>query len=95
MVVIVYDVDDPRSNHYYIMIEQELFQESRSFNQSLYLLLAVHYVFNLEYNSSAYGALCFLQEFVLNLKDKKVKHTPSYTAVTSRIYRASGKAASQ
>ena len=78
----MYDVEEVNDNHYYIMIEQELTQETHSFAEAVFLLLAVHYVFNLEYNSAVYDML---------IKDQQVKrHSAVYTTIT-RLYRAGQK----
>ena len=71
------------------MIEQELLQQTRSFVESLFILFADHYIFNLQYDVIARGCLYFLQEFICKVKDGKIKHTAVYTAITSRLYRAS------
>ena len=85
MIVLMYDVEEVNDNHYYIMIEQELTQETHSFAEAVFLLLAVHYVFNLEYNSAVYDMLLFLQEFICKIKDQQVKrHSAVYTTITTR-----------
>ena len=63
-----------------IMIEQMLLQDTRL---AVYLLLAVHYIFNLEYHGVILDSLLFLQEFVLELKEKG-KWSAFYTTITSR-----------
>ena len=60
------------------MIEQELVVETNCFDEAIFLLLAVHYVFNLEYNASVSDTLVFIQEFVCKLKVSKTKHSPVY-----------------
>lgn len=86
MIVVMYDVDESVDNRYYIMIEQQLLLDSNSFTYTLFLLLAVHYVFNLQYNAVVEGTLRFLQEFVCNVKDKNAKHSASYTSITTHLY---------
>uniref|UniRef100_A0A1X7V755 Uncharacterized protein n=1 Tax=Amphimedon queenslandica TaxID=400682 RepID=A0A1X7V755_AMPQE len=46
MIVSLYDSEDPSRNNYYIMVEQELLQETRSFKEAIFLLVAIHYIFN-------------------------------------------------
>ena len=91
MIVLMYDTEDIQNNHYYIMVEQELLQETNHFSNALFLLLAVHYVFNLQYNSAVIEVLHFLQEFVVGLKDGKVKHSAVYTAITTRMIKKAKK----
>lgn len=95
MIVVLYDVVDNNENMYYIMIEQELLLDTRSFNEAIYLLLAVHYVFNLEYNTVVHEVMLFLQEFVCLLKSKTTKHSAVYTSITSRLFRESKKFSQQ
>ena len=87
MIVSLYDSKDPSRNHYYIMVEQVMLQDTRNFKEAIFLLVAVHYVFNLEYDKSVLEPLLFLQEFVLNLKEKG-RRSAVYTAITSRLSRA-------
>ena len=83
----LYDAEDHSRNHYYIMIEQMLLQDTCCMNEAVFLFLAVHYVFNLEYDTVINGSLLFLQEFVANLKEKG-KHSAFYATITSRLCRA-------
>ena len=87
MIVSLYNSEDPCRNHYYIMVEQVMLQDSQSFKETIFLLVAVDYVFNLEYDKSVLEPLLFLQEFVLNLKEKGQRSTV-YTAIASRLSRA-------
>ena len=91
MIVVIYDVEDNTRNHYYIMVEQELLQDTHHFNETVFLLLAVHYVFDLQYNAAVFDTLLFIQEFVCQLKDRKNKHSAFYTSISTRLYRASQK----
>ena len=88
MIVCLYDAEDQSRNHYYIMIEQILLQDTHCLNEAVFLFLAVHYVFNLEYDVVINGSLLFLQEYVANLKEKG-KRPATYATITSRLFRAS------
>ena len=90
MIVLMYDCEDSSRNDYFIMIEQELLLKTSHFDEAIFLLLAVHYVFDLEYDSSVYDTLLFLQEFVCKLKGGK-KRSAVYSAITTRLYRATQK----
>ena len=57
------------------MIEQVMLHDTPDFTQALFLLLAVHYVFNLEYDTCVQEPLLFLQEFVAGIKDTSNKHS--------------------
>ena len=40
------------NNEYFVMIEQQLLVKTNDFRESIFLLIAVHYVFDLEYDSA-------------------------------------------
>lgn len=82
------DIDDSSQDRYYIMIEQVMFSDTPDFTQALFLLLAVHYVFNLEYDASVQEPLLFLQEFVAGIKDASIKHS-AFFLLLPRAYHAS------
>ena len=90
MIVLLYDSEDPSRNHYYIMVEQELVQDTHCFKEAIFLLIATHYIFNLEYDGAVAEPLLFLQEFVLKLKERG-RRSAVYTAISSRLTRAAAK----
>ena len=51
----------------------------------MFLLLSVHYVFNLEYDTCVLEPLLFLQEFVAGIKDTSIKYSALFSSVTSRM----------
>lgn len=61
------DSEDSTSNEYFIMIEQDLLLKTARFDEALFLLLAVHYVFDLQYDVKVKEILTFLQEYVSKL----------------------------
>lgn len=83
------DSEDSTSNEYFIMIEQDLLLKTARFDEALFLLLAVHYVFDLQYDVKVKEILTFLQEYVSKLKCGKVNLTATYAAVSTRLLRAS------
>ena len=67
-----------------------LLQDTQNFKEAIFLLVAVHYVLNLEYDKSVLEPLLFLQEFILNFKEKG-RRSNVYTAITSQLFRATVK----
>lgn len=61
------DSEDSTSNKYFVMIEQDLIPKTTRFDEALFLLLAVHYVFDLQYDVKVKDILTFLQEYVSKL----------------------------
>ena len=61
------DSEDSTSNKYFVMIEQDLIPKTTCFDEALFLLLAVHYVFDLQYDVKVKDILTFLQEYVSKL----------------------------
>ena len=85
IIVVMKDIDDSSLDRFYIMVENVTMNDTADFTQALFMLLAVHYIFNLEYNSRVKEPLYFLQEFVARVKDTSVKHSAHFTSVCSRI----------
>ena len=54
MIVLMYNSQDGSHNDYYVMIEQELLLKTSHFDdhEVVFLLLAVHSIFDLEYDST-------------------------------------------
>ena len=59
MIVLLNDSEDPSRNHYHIMVEQELVQDTNCFKEAIFLLKATHYTFNIEYNGAIAEPLLF------------------------------------
>ena len=78
IIIAMMDVHDDShlQDQFYVMIEEEVLHDTTDFTQALFLLLAVHYVFNLQYDHQVQE---FLQDFVACMKDTSVKHTAFYT----------------
>ena len=70
---------------HFIAIEQELVLECRSLNSALFIMLATHYAFNIEYHPKIKDVLYFLQEKVLGYPDLKMKKSSIYMNVSSAI----------
>ena len=79
---------------YFIAIEQELVVECSSLTKALFLLLAVHYIFDLAYHERTKDFFLFLQEKVLGISNEgyghgsdggKRKKSASYLSTTSGI----------
>ena len=81
------DLEEALEDRFYIMTEGEMLCDCSSFSQAMFLQLAVHYVFNLQYDPTVYEPLLFLQEFVANVDDKFAKHSASFVSISSAISR--------
>ena len=44
-------VDEELPTQYFIVVEQATYAEVRDFTKGIYLLLALHYVFDMQYNT--------------------------------------------
>lgn len=75
---------------YFVAIEQQLVIECRDIDCAIFTLLAVHFVFNMEYNQKVKDIMYFLQEKVLGYVDPCFKKSSMYMNVSSAIdlYRA-------
>lgn len=87
VIVVLRDMDDLSQDRFYIMIERVMLHDTLDFTHALFLMLAVHYVYNLEYDTNVQEPLLFLQEFVSGIKDTIIKHSAFYSSITSRIAR--------
>ena len=59
--------------------------ECRSLDSALFMVLATHYVFNIEYHPKIKDVLYYLQEKVLGLSDHSFKKSSIYMNVSSAI----------
>lgn len=75
--------DIPTSH--FIAIEQDLLFECRSFKSALFLLLASHYVFNIEYCPKVKDVLYSFQDKVLQIPDSSVKQSSMYRNISAAI----------
>ena len=78
------DIDDSSLDRFYVMVKNVM-NDTADFTQALFMLLAFHYIFILEYNSRVKEPLYYLQEFVARVKDTSVKHSAHFTSICSRI----------
>ena len=86
---------DPSNNHphilqfldedddivqFFVAVELSILYECPSLTDSVYLLLAIHYVFNMKYNDSVNDVFLFFQEKILELPIDKYgnKKSPTY-----------------
>ena len=71
-------------NHF-IAIEQELILQCRSIDSALHLMIAAHFIFNMEYNPKVKDVLYFFQEKILGFTDPTVKQSSMYRNISSAI----------
>ena len=70
---------------HFIAIEQELVLECRSIDSALFMMLATHYVFNMEYHPNVRDVLYYFQDKVLGFSDPLLKKSSIYMNVSSAI----------
>ena len=70
-------IQDPKSQQFFIAVDKEIVVECESYSgcKALITLVAVHYAFNLKYNSSHTGLFKFLLEHVFGVLPKRKSYT--------------------
>ena len=71
------DADDQVFSNYIIVIEKQILLQSSSLLAALFVLFAVHYVFNMEYYPKVKDFYLFLQNNLFNIKDS-ASHSTNY-----------------
>ena len=71
---------------FFIAVEQQLLLECKSLEKAVYVMVASHYVFNIEYRHRVKDVFIFLQEKILGFVDDTVKKSSIYLSVSSAIY---------
>ena len=88
-IVLMYNSQDGSHNDYYVMIEQELLPKTSHFDnhEVVFPLLAVHYIFDLEYDSTVSDIhWCFFRSLCVIWK-----YSPVYSTFSTRLYQSSQK----
>ena len=70
---------------FFIAVEQQLLLECKSLEKAVYVMVASHYVFNIEYHHRVKDVFIFLQEKILGFVDDTVKKSSIYLSVSSAI----------
>ena len=78
------DDSDIPAQHF-VVVEQLPLIECRSYHTAIFILLAVHFVFNIEYHAHTKDMLYFLQEKVMGFSDPMYQKTPIYSNVSAAI----------
>ena len=73
------------NTQYFLAIEQELLIECKCMSNAIFTMLAVHFVFNIEYNHQVKDVLYFLQDKVLGFPDPGFKKSSVYMSISSAI----------
>ena len=68
------DVTSDVLPQYFVAIEQQLLIECKSLERAIFIMLAAHYVFNMEYHSMVKDVFYFLQEKVFDFPDTTTNH---------------------
>ena len=69
----------------FIAIEKQLMHECMHFTSAVFTLMAVHYVFNIDYHSSVKDVLTYVQESILEIKGTSFKKSATYISVEGGI----------
>ena len=85
VIVILKDLHDEAEDQFFVMVENIRLHDNEDFTSALFTLLAVHYVFNIQYDTQVQSPLLFLQEFVVGIKEDSIRHTAQYANIVSRI----------
>ena len=67
------DDEDGLMQQYFICVEQQLMMESSNLVSALFLCLAAHYIFNIQYHPKAKDVWEFIQENIANVSSKGTK----------------------
>ena len=78
------DADDEVNTNYIIAIEKKAMLQCSSLLTAIFLLFAVHYVFNLEYYSKVKDFYLFLQNKLFNIKEA-TSFSTNYVNVTCSL----------
>lgn len=78
------DADDEVPSNYIIVIEKQKLLQCSSLLSAVFILFAVHYVFNVEYYSKVKDFYLFLQSKLFDIKEA-TSFSASYINVTSSI----------
>lgn len=70
---------------HFIAIEQDLILECRSIDSALFLMIAAHFVFNMEYQNKVKDVFYYLQDKVLGFPDPTLKQSSMYRNISSAI----------
>ena len=79
------DATGDLSPQFFVAVEQQLLLECKSLERAIFLMVATHYVFNIEYNLKVKDVFLFLEEKILGFLDTSVKKSSIYLSVSSSI----------
>lgn len=79
-IVRLYEADESVSPSYKIIIEQQVITSTADLTAALYVLFAVHFVFNITYHSKVSDLYLFLQEVVFGMPSEVKKKSAAYTS---------------
>lgn len=80
----IFDTEEEIASQYFIVVEQQLTCECGKVSSVLLSLIALHYVFNIEYCRPVQDFFHFFEDQVLKIKNK-VKRSCTYTTTLAAI----------
>lgn len=78
-------VDDDLPDQYFIAVEQVQYMEVCEVVRGLFILLALHYVFDMEYHPRLRELYLFFEDKILSISTPSCKESATYCNVTSAI----------
>lgn len=78
-------VDEDLPTQYFLAVEQIVHLEVSDFMKGIFLLLALHYVYDIQYHHRLKDIYLFLEDKLLGLDSPSCKKSAPYLSVTSAI----------
>ena len=79
------DSDSDIQAQYFVAIEQQTLIECRSIHSAIFTLLAVHFVFNLEYNPRVKDVLHFLHQDVMGFSNSTYRKSAIFSSFCAAV----------
>lgn len=85
-LIVLEDPDTDLPTQIFVAVEQMLVQQCRSLRMGIFVMLADHYIFNMEYHSKVKEVFLFLQEFVMQHEVMTGhKRSPTYSNIAAAV----------
>ena len=72
-------------HQFFFAVEQQLLLECRSLERAIFIMVASHYVFNIEYHPKVKDVFLFLEQKVFGFTECSFKKSSIYLSVSSSI----------
>ena len=78
-------VDEDLPSQYFLAVEQVIHVEVNSLIKGLYTLIALHYVYDIEYNHRLKDFYMFMEDKLLNIINSSTKRSVTYSSISTAI----------